>query len=114
MPTSRHSLTAWKTLRGKAVDTGTGVKKVSLRAVEKRGSAWYGYNATTKKWLKASTQTKAFGRSKAFSLTTDAQDRWSATLAGLRKGTLVYKVRAKDRVGNKSKALTHQATLTRR
>jgi PKD domain len=114
LPKSKHSVKAWKTLRGKAVDSETGVKKVSLRAVEKRGGAWYGYNAGTKKWLKASTQAKAFDRSKAFSLKTDAQHRWSATLAGLRKGTLVYKVRAKDRVGNASKALTHQAKLTRR
>lgn len=114
LPKSKHSVKAWKTLRGKAVDSETGVKKVSLRAVEKRGSAWYGYNAGTKKWLKASTQAKAFARSKAFALKTDAQHRWSATLAGLRKGTLVYKVRAKDRVGNASPALTHQAKLSRR
>ena len=35
-------------------------------------------------------------------------------LSGLRKGTLVYKAFAKDKVGNKSATISHKATLTRR
>ena len=113
LPAKRHSVQAWKTLRGKATDAQTGVKSVSLRAVEKRGGAWYGYNASTKKWVKAATKTKALSKSVAFSLGTDAQHRWSATFAGLRKGTLVYKVKAVDQRGNKSATVIQKASLTR-
>jgi hypothetical protein len=108
-----HSVRAWKTLRGKAIDAQTGVAKVSLRAVEKRGRAWYGYNATTKKWVKTRTEAKAFSRAKPFALTTDARNRWSASLVRLTKGTLVYRVQAADHVGNVKKVV-HQAALTRR
>jgi hypothetical protein len=114
LPSALHSVKAWKTLRGKATDApGTGVKRVSLRAVEKRGTAWYGYRPATKTWVKAATRAGAYQKGRAFTLTTDAQNRWSATLAGLRKGTLIYKVSATDRVKNVSATLTHKATLTR-
>jgi hypothetical protein len=114
LPRAKHSVTAWRTLRGKAADAQTGVKTVSLKAVEKRGTGWFGYNAVTQKWLKATSKAKAFGRSKAFSLTPNARHRWSARLAGLTQGTLVYKTRAIDHVGNRSGTLTHSATLTQR
>ncbi len=115
LPRAKHSVKAWTTLRGKATDTnGSGVKVVSLRAVEKRGTVWYGYQATTKRWVKAATMAKAFAKSRAFSLTTSATHAWSGKLAGLRKGTLVYKVRANDNVGNLSALVTHKASLTQR
>jgi hypothetical protein len=113
VPTAKHSVHAWKTVRGKAKDAQTGVKNVSLKAVEKRGGAWFGYNATTHVWVKAATKTKAFGKAKAFKLTTDSQNRWSAKLAKLKKGTLVLKVRATDQVKNRSAVLTRSATLTK-
>jgi hypothetical protein len=114
LPAKKHSVRAWKTLLGKATDTaGTGVKHVSLRAVEKRGTAWYAYRATTKTWVKASTKARAFARSTAFSLSTNGRHLWSARLVRLRKGTLVYKVWAQDKVANRSTTLTHKATLTR-
>jgi hypothetical protein len=114
LPKSKRSVKAWRTLRGKATDAGTGVKSVWLKAVEKRGAAWYGYNATTHAWAKAKTKTKAFSKAKAFSLTTNARHQWAAKLVKLRKGTLVYKVRATDQVNNTSAILTRTARLTRR
>jgi hypothetical protein len=114
LPAKKHSVKAWKTLRGKATDApGTGVKKVSLRAVEKRGTAWYGYRPASKTWVKAATKARAYRKGRAFSLTTDAQHRWAASLAGLRKGTLCYKVSATDRVGNVSATRAHKASLTK-
>jgi hypothetical protein len=111
----KRSVRSWRTLRGKATDSkGTGVKSVSLRAVEKRGKVWYGYNATTKKWVKARTKTKAFSLSRAFTLKTTSTHTWAATLVKLTKGTLVYKVRATDLVKNTSAWVSHTATLTRR
>jgi hypothetical protein len=113
VPARQHSVAAWKTLHGKATDAGTGVKSVSLKAVEKRGKKWYGYDATTHRWHKAATKAKAFGRARAFTLTTDAQHRWSAKLAQLRQGTLVFHVSGTDRLGNRSATATHRATLTK-
>jgi hypothetical protein len=113
--THRHSVKAWRTLRGKATDTnGTGVKHVRLRAVEKRGTKWFGYRPATKTWVKAATRARAFKRSRAFTRTTSLQHLWSAHLTGLRKGTLVYKVSAVDLVHNASTPITHKATLTKR
>jgi 5'-nucleotidase len=112
-PRAKHSVKAWKTLRGTAKDAETGVKGVWLKAVEKRGAAWFGYNAMTHAWVKTASRTKAFKAAKAFSRTTDAQHRWTARLANLRKGTLVFKVRATDVVGNRSATTSRTATLTR-
>ena len=114
LPAHRHSVKAWRTLRGRATDAGTGVKSVWLKAVEKRGHAWYGYVAKTHTWAKATTKAKAFGKARAFTLSTGATHRWAARLVGLRKGTLVYKVKATDQVGNTSALLSHLAKLTRR
>lgn len=111
----RHSVKAWKTLRGTATDApGTGVKHVSLRAVEKRGTKWFGYRPATKTWVKAATKAGAYQKSRAFALTTGATHRWAAKLVGLRKGTLVYRVSATDQVANVSATLVHKARLTKR
>ena len=112
---NRHSVRVWRLLRGKATDTsGTGVKKVHLRAVEKRGTRWFGYRPATKTWVKAASRAAAFKKGRAFALTTNLRHQWAATLAGLRKGTLVYKVSATDRVGNASPVVIHKVTLTKR
>jgi hypothetical protein len=115
LPKSKHSVKAFRTLKGKATDTGgTGVKNVTVKAIEKRGTAWYGYNATTKRWIKASSKARAFTRARAMVVKTAARHIWTAKLSGLRKGTLVYRAFAKDKVANKSATITHKATLTRR
>ncbi|WP_151084622.1 PKD domain-containing protein [Nocardioides cynanchi] len=114
LPASLHSVRAWKTLRGTANDAGVGVKKVSLRAVEKRGTAWFAYQRTTKTWVKAATKAKAFAKTGALSMTTSASHAWAGKLVGLRKGVLVYKVKATDQVGNTSAALTHKVRLSKR
>lgn len=114
LPRNKHSVRAFRTLRGKATDVGTGVATVSVKAVEKRGTAWYGYNAKTKTWLKAATKTKAFGRARAAVVTTNSRHQWAVSLTGLRKGTLVYNAFAKDLVANRSATLTHKALLTKR
>jgi hypothetical protein len=114
LPAAKHSVTAWKRLKGTATDgAGTGVKRVSVRAVEKRGTAWYAYRAATKTWVKAGSKAKAFAKSRALALTTTASHSWAGKLPGLRKGTLVYKVKATDHVGNVSAVVTHKATLTK-
>jgi hypothetical protein len=112
LPRAKHSVKAWKTLRGKATDAQTGVKSVRLKAVEKRGGSWFGYKAATHTWVKARSKAKAFSRAGAFTLKANARHQWTAKVAKLRKGTLVYKVRATDQVHNTS-GVTHKARLTR-
>lgn len=111
VPSARHSVRAWRTLRGTATDAGTGVRTVSLKAVEKRAGHWYGYNAVTRAWVRATSRTKAFAKARAFRRRPDSLGRWSASLAGLAKGTLVLRVWAVDQVGNRSATLTRQASL---
>jgi hypothetical protein len=113
LPTARHSVKSWRTLRGRATDSGTGIKLVRLKAVEKRHGSWFGYQASTGTWVKAATKTKAFSRSRPFLLSTNARHRWNARLVGLRQGTLIYKVRAVDQVRNRSRIKTHKARLTK-
>ncbi|HET9842755.1 MAG TPA: PKD domain-containing protein [Nocardioides sp.] len=110
----KHSVKAWRKLHGRATDAGTGVKTVLLKAVEKRKGHWYGYNARTHRWVKAATKGKAFARSRALTRTTNSHHRWTAKLRGLRKGKLVVRAWATDRVGNHSATVTRKATLTRR
>jgi 5'-nucleotidase len=110
----RHSVKAWRTLRGTATDAATGVQSVKVKAVEKRGTSWFGYNAVTAKWVKAATKAKAFAKSRAIVRTTNAQHRWTAKLVGLRKGHLVAKVWATDHVQNRSVVLIRKASLTAR
>ncbi|HEY2878213.1 PKD domain-containing protein [Nocardioides sp.] len=114
LPRHKHSVAAWKTLRGTATDAGTGVQKVALQIVEKRGGAWYGYDAKTHHWIKAATKAKAFAKSRTLRVKVDAQHAWSAKAAHLGKGTLVYKVWATDEVKNRSATMTHKASLSHR
>jgi hypothetical protein len=111
-PRHEHSVLAWRTLHGKVTDAGTGVKKVSGKAVEERGGTWYGYDAKAHGWLKAATKAKAFARSTKFTARVDARHRWTAKLALLRKGTLICKVWAADQVKNRSSTVARRATLT--
>jgi hypothetical protein len=114
-PRAKHSVKAWTTLRGKATDSpGTGVQKVALRAVEKRGTRWFAYKPATKTWVKATTKAKAFAKSGTLTMHPDSLHRWNGKLVGLRKGTLVYRVTATDNVSNMSARVTHKATLTKR
>jgi hypothetical protein len=115
LPRAKHSVKAWKTLRGKTTDpAGTGVKAVTLRAVQKRGTTWYAYKATTRTWVKAATKGKAFAKSGALTVRPNSRHLWAGKLIGLRTGTLVYRVGATDNVGNTSAAITHSAKLTQR
>jgi hypothetical protein len=113
--TKVHSVRSWTTLHGKANDVGgTGVKLVTVNVVEKRATGWFAYHPGTKKWVTAATKAKAFARSKAFVLTTNARNRWAAAMSGLRRGKLVYRVVAYDMVGNRSAVVKHGVTLTQR
>jgi hypothetical protein len=113
--TQRGYVSRWKTLKGTATDTsGTGVRRVTLRIVEKRGTAWYAYRATTHTWVKAATKAGAVRKSTAASVTPNALHRWAYRLPGLRKGSLLVWRTGTDMVGNTSAASVLRQVLNHR
>jgi len=104
----------WKTLKGRATDTaGTGVARVEVRAVQKRGTAWYAFKPATRTWVKTTTKARAFAKAGVRKVVPTAAGAWSAALPRLRKGTLVYQAVAVDRAANRSATVAHQQRLTR-
>ena len=104
----------WKTLKGMATDTaGTGVVRVEVRAVQKRGTAWYAFKPTTRTWVKTASKARAFAKAGVRKVVPTATGSWAAALPRLRKGTLVYKVVAVDLAANRSATVTRRQRLTR-
>ena len=104
----------WKTLKGRATDTaGTGVARVEVKAVQKRGTAWYAFKPATRTWVKTTTRARAFVKAGVRKVVPTATGTWAAGLPRLRKGTLVYKVVAVDKAANRSATVTHQQRLSR-
>lgn len=106
-------VSSWKTVHGIARDgAGTGVKRVVVRVVEKRGTSWYAYRAPSKTWVRAgSTKASAMRLTRA-AVASWSAGRWSTPVARLRKGTIVVTARASDRVGNTSAPVSVSKRLT--
>lgn len=111
--TKRARVRSWMPLRGFAKDSGTGVRKVIVRAVEKRRGAWFAYQAPTRSWVKAGTKTRAWRASRPAAVPS-VNGAWRYRVAGLRPGQLVIRVRARDNVGNLSAVKTYGQLLKRR
>ena len=113
--TNRASARSWRTLKGRATDAGTGVGLVRVRAIEKRGSTWYAYRPGTGHWVRAGAlRGRAWARAGSMKAVPRSTGVWRVGLRGLTRGTLVYRVTARDRVGNVSRAVVHSQKLTRR
>jgi hypothetical protein len=111
----RTSVRSWATLHGRATDSGTGVRKVRIRAIEKRGAAWYAYRPTSKTWVRAgNTAAAAWHKARAARVSTDAAHLWSLRLVHLTRGVLVAKVSAIDNVANASPWKARSVKLVRR
>ena len=105
---------SWRTVRGTAQDVaGMGVATVRVRAIEKRGAAWFAYRGPSRTWVKAGTKAAAMRKSRLAMVAPTATGAWSSKLVNLRKGTLVLKVQARDRAGNLSKVTTIRKILSR-
>ncbi|QWZ06426.1 PKD domain-containing protein [Nocardioides panacis] len=111
-PAHRSSAAAWRTLTGRVADAGTGVSFVHVRVVEKRGNAWYAYRPATHSWVKAPSKAAALRKSRAGAAVLSGSGRWTFTLPGVRRGTLVVRVVAGDHVRNTSHVLTWSQHLT--
>ena len=113
-PVARTSVAAWRVLKGRVGDSGSGPSWVHVRVVEKRGGAWYAYRPASHAWVKSGSRAAALHKSRAGRAVLVGTSRWSLALPGLHKGTLVVRVIAADRAGNDSRAATYGQLLTRR
>lgn len=109
-PKSAAKVGSWRTVRGTAKDAGVGTASVAVLAIQKRGTKWFAYNATTKKWTAFGTKGKAWKKAVAVAGTLD-KSAWKARLSGLRQGQLLLRTTAVDNVGNKSGAKATKARL---
>ena len=107
-------VSSWKTLKGKATDgAGTGVSRVEVRVIEKRGTKWYAFRPATGTWVRTATATRAWSRAGIRKVAPTSTGTWSARVVGLRKGTLYVKVVGVDRSANRSATVTRKQLLTR-
>lgn len=109
-PKAAAKVRSWRTVKGTAKDVGVGTASVAVVAIQKRGTSWFGYSATTRKWVKAGTKGKAWMKAVAVAGTLD-KSAWKARLTGLRQGKLLVRASATDNVGNRSKVVSKAATL---
>lgn len=91
---------SWATVTGKASDTGTGVRSVTLAAVFKRGTNWFFYNGTG--WKKAASRAAATRKAKQLTLTPAGDGAWSTPFRAPADGTLRLTYAAVDKAGNRS------------
>ncbi|MBM2615164.1 PKD domain-containing protein [Actinoplanes sp. LDG1-06] len=109
-PASPTKATSWALLKGKASDTGSGLKTVAVTAIEKRGSAWYYYNGSA--WVKASSQTTAGQKAKVLTVT-PLKGLFSFKFKGVTKGSIRIAYSAFDRAGNRSAPKYLTQTITK-
>lgn len=114
-PRSRAAVRAWRTLRGTAKDgSGTGVRKVFVKVVEKRSGVWFAYRAPSKTWVRAgATKAAAMKKARPAVRRPGATGTWAVKVAKLRKGVLVVRVTAVDKVGNQSRPAVVKQRLSR-
>ena len=101
-PSNPSAVSAWRTLRGKASDgSGSGVRYVTVRVIEKRGSSWFAYRSSTHSWVRAASKAAALRRAGAARIAVSSAS-FHERLYGLRKGLLEVRFTATDRAGNTS------------
>lgn len=101
--TSRSSVSSWRVLRGASSDaSGTGVRFVTLRVIEKRGSTWFAYRAGSHSWVRATSKAAALRRASATRVVVSSASAFQERLYGLRRGLLEVRFTATDRAGNRS------------
>jgi PKD repeat protein len=112
-PGHRSSATAWRVLKGHATDgAGTGLATVRVRAIERRGAVWYAYRARTHSWVRAGSRAAALRKTGAGRAVIAGSTQWSYRLPGVRRGSLVVRLVARDKVGNTSRVLSYSQLLT--
>jgi hypothetical protein len=111
-PAAPARIASWKVIRGTTSDIGSGVLQAACLVIEKRGTVWYLYNFTEKRWVKGyASMTRTLNSSKADAaavfLPVTATGGWhTPAIRGLFRGTLHVEAKALDggfNVGNAPK-----------
>jgi hypothetical protein len=99
-PAKPGKVASWRTIRGTASDSGTGLAIVGVFVMEKRGSVWWSYDFGKKTWLKGfASRRKTEAKSKASPALfgVPASGNWrSPVVKDLTKGTLYVEAIALD------------------
>ncbi len=111
----KASVRSWTTLKGRSRDAGTGVRKVRVKAIEKRGGIWYAYAPGRQTWVRGGAKASAaWSKAKLARVSTTPTHTWAVKLHRLRQGTLIYAVSSVDNVNNATTWKRHKQVLTRR
>ncbi|MGH3412595.1 MAG: PKD domain-containing protein [Marmoricola sp.] len=111
-PHAVHRVSSWRRLRGTTYDHQSGVSRVVVKAMEKRGRHWYAYHPTRHAWVRTANWRGAWRRAGWAQVRPHGQ-QWSTWLSGLHRGRLVLYVTAHDRADNTAKRQHYHYTLTR-
>ena len=112
VPAAAARVSSWRWLHGTVADAQSGVATVRIKAVERRGAHWYAYQPTSRTWVRVATRAAALRRAGWATVVPDGT-AWSHHLPGLRRGTLVLRVSARDRAGNVAPLRRYRFLLTR-
>jgi PKD repeat protein len=108
------SVSSWRVLRGRSGDaSGSGVRLVTLRLVERRAGRWYAYRPGTHTWVPAASRTAALRKAGSARVAPTASGAWALRVSRLRVGLLVGRLSAKDAAGNVSAVHVFGARLSR-
>ena len=109
--TRPSSVSAWRTLRGRTSDrSGSGVRYVTIRVIERRHGTWFAYHADTHTWLRAASRARALQKAGVARVEPTPTGRFHLRLLGLRHGLLKVRFTATDHNGN----VSHRHVVTRR
>jgi len=92
---------------------GTGLRSVQVTVIEKRGTRWYAYRADSHTWVRARSRAAALSRAHAVRLVPVGVTAWQYRLPGLRRGSLLVLLTARDQMGNTSARHAYARLLTR-
>jgi hypothetical protein len=112
LPASRDLVSSWRRLQGTAHDRQTGVARVRVRIVEKRHGHWVAYQPASGTWVSAASRAAAV-HSAGWVRTSPQAGAWGQRIRGLRRGTLLVHVTARDHAGNTAPVRSYRFLLRR-
>ena len=106
-PRLLHRVSAWRVIRGTAIDQGVGTANVDVEVLQKRRTRWWCYDLVPdsdgqgahRRWVRGlRTEAATFAKCQPHShIATLVGNRWrTAWIKGLTRGTLVVRVNAMD------------------
>lgn len=111
LPSSRDLVSSWRRLHGTVHDHQSGVARVVVRVVQKRHGHWVAYQPGTG-WVSASSRAAAV-HAAGWVRVVPGAGAWSQDIPGLRRGTLLVRLTARDHAGNRAAVRSYRFLLRR-